>query len=223
MWILTPLFGTIFGFIFLSIFMLCKIWFPSKTLTKNHIMAKLLIEGKGIIGAMYSYYGILLCNTIVKVIFGSILDYSNFWFYLMSILLMSMLAVILFVSGVFKVPTWHTLFSFLAILAFTIYYFEFYLEYREIDKYELISIPMLMSIGVFLGTVLLILPLRILKARHVKGSDSPVDFQNLWDLSLKVEKWINIKTLSILWVLFAAETFLLLEGLSLFYWVGLIF
>ena len=187
------------------------------------MMAKLLLGGKGIIGAMYSYYGILFCNTIVKVIFGGILDYGNFWFYLMSILLLSILTGILLVSGVFKAPTWHTLFSFLTILAFTIYYFEFYLEYREIDKYELLSIPMLISIGVFLGTVLLTLPLRIMKARHVKGSESPVDFQNLWDLSLKVEKWINIKTLSILWLLFAAETFLLLEGLSLLYWVGLIF
>ncbi|MHA1765565.1 MAG: hypothetical protein ACTSVK_04820 [Promethearchaeota archaeon] len=223
MWILTPLFGMIFGFIFLSIVMVCKVWFPSKISSKNHIMEKIALGWKGIIGAIYSYYGILLLNTIIKVIFGGILSYGNFWFYLMSILLLSVLAAYLLLSGVFKAPTWHTLFSFLAILAFTIYYFEFYLEYREINKYELLSIPMFMSIGVFLGTMLLTLPIRIMKARRTEKSESSLNFKNLWDISLKVEKWINIKTLGILWILFAIETFLLLEGLSLLYWIGLIF
>ncbi|TFH27312.1 MAG: hypothetical protein E4G98_06255, partial [Promethearchaeota archaeon] len=91
--------------------MMFKIWIPSKLTAKNRMVAAILLGGKGMLGAMYSYYGILLCNTIVKVIFGRILDLSNFWFYLMGLVLMTLLAGVLLISGVFKAPTWATLFS----------------------------------------------------------------------------------------------------------------
>ncbi|MHA1522314.1 MAG: hypothetical protein ACTSRK_19245 [Promethearchaeota archaeon] len=224
MWLLTPLFGTIFGFLFLSFVMFFKIWIPSNISSKNHVVAAILLGVKGMIGAMYSYYGILLCNTIVKTIFGGILELTNYWFYLMGLVLMTLLAGILFISGVFKAPTWSTLYSFLAIFVFTLYYFEFYLEARSIDETKLITIPMLMSIGVFLASNILTLPfrLRIMKAKQKEGVEPSFDFKTLWDVSEKVEKWINIKTIGILWGLFAVETFLLLEGVSLLYWVGLL-
>ncbi|MHA1673298.1 MAG: hypothetical protein ACTSYI_06695 [Promethearchaeota archaeon] len=245
MWLLTPLFGTIFGFLFLSFVMLFKIWIPSNLSPKNRVVAAILLGGKGIVGAMFSYYGILLCNTVVKVLFGGLLELSNFWFYLMGLMLMTLLAGMLFLSGVFKAPTWATLFSFLAIFAFTIYYFEFYLEARSIDETKLITIPVLMSIGVFLVSVALTLPfrIRIMKAKQNEGNNrvnrggeanrvdrvdrvdktlSSFEFKTLWDISDKVEKWVNKKTLGILWALFAVETFLLLEGVTLLYWVGLL-
>jgi len=224
MWLLTPLFGTIFGFLFLSFVMLFKIWIPSNITSKNSVVAAILLGGKGMIGAMYSYYGILLCNSIVKTIFGGIFELTNYWFYLMGLVLMTLLAGMLFLSGVFKAPTWSTLFSFLAIFAFTLYYFEFYLETRSIDETELITIPVLMSIGVFLGSNILTLPfrIRIIKTKQKDGVEPSFDFKTLWDVSKKVEKWINIKTLGVLWALFAIETFLLLEGLTLFYWIGLL-
>lgn len=214
--------------------MLFRIWIPSNLTSENRVVAAILLGGKGMLGAMYSYYGILLCNTIVKVIFGGILELSNFWFYLMGLVLMTLLAGMLLVSGVFKAPTWSTLFSFLAIFAFTLYYFEFYLAVRSIDETELIIIPMLMSIGVFLGSFLLTIPFRIMKAKQYEGADradgtdgvdktmSYVEFKTLWDVSEKVDKFVNKKTLGILWALFAVETFLLLEGVTLLYWVGLL-
>ena len=172
---------------------------------------------------MYSFYGILLLNTIVKTLFGGLLDLSNYWFYLMGLILLTLLAAILLVSGVFKAPTWHTLISFLAILGFTIYYFEFYLEFQPgIDKFELVTIPMLLSVCVFLGTTFLTLPLRIMKAKRENGEESSFEFPTLWDISIHVDKWITKKSLGILWGLFTLEAFLLLEGSTLLYWVGLL-
>ncbi|MHA1745706.1 MAG: hypothetical protein ACTSWW_06885 [Promethearchaeota archaeon] len=205
--------------------MACKIWFPSNYSPKNRYVAHILLGWKGISGAMYSYYGILLLNTVVKTLFGGLLELSNYWFYLMGLILLTLLAGILLVSGVFKAPTWHTLFSFLAIFGFTIYYFEFFLEVQPgIDKFELVTIPMLLSIGVFLGTTLLTLPIRIMKMKNEKEKkvESSFEFHRLWDISIHVDKWITKKTLGILWVLFTLESFLLLEGYTLLYWVGLL-
>ncbi len=219
-WLLTPLFGTIFGFLFLSFVMLGKIWIPSKMSSQNRIVNTIILGGNGIIGVMSSYYGILLCTTVLKVLFGGIFTLNNFWFYLMGLILMTLLAGILLMSGVFKAPTWATIFSFLAIVVFMLSYFEFYLEFQSIDKIELVTIPMLLSIGVFLATTVLTVPFRIMKSKQKGEADIFFEFSPLWDVSLQVEKWVNIKTLGILWLFFAVETFLLLEGLTLLYWVG---
>ena len=217
------MFGTIFGFIFLTIVMVCKIWVPPKFSSTNRFLAKTLLGWKGISGAMYSYYGILLLNTVIKTLFGGLLVLSNFWFYLMSLVLLTLLAGILLLSGVFKAPTWHTLLSFLAILVFTTCYFELYLETQPgIDKFELVTIPMLLSIVVFLGTTLLTLPIRIKKVKQENSDDPSLEFPRLWDISAHLDKWITKKTIGILWILFTLESFLLLEGLTLFYWVGLL-
>jgi len=225
-WLLTPMFATIFGFLFLTIVMACKIWLPSNYSPKNRYVAHILLGWKGMSGAMYSYYGILLLNTVFKTLFGGLLVLSNYWFYLMGLILLTLLAGILLVSGVFKAPTWHTLFSFLAILGFTIYYFEVNLEVQPgIDKFELVTIPMLLSIGVFLGTTLLTLPIRFMKMKREKQENevnSSFEFRTLWDISIHVDKWVTKKTLGILWGLFTLESFLLLEGYTLLYWVGLL-
>ena len=225
LWLFTPMFSTIFGFIFLTIVMLGKIWIPSPSSPSNRFMKYLLISWKGISGAMYSYYGILLLNTVFKTLFGGLLDLSNYWFYLMGLILLMLFAGILLVSGVFNAPTWQTLFSFLAILGFTLYYFEVYLESQPgIDKFELVTIPMVLSICVFLGTFLLTLPIRIKIGKQNRGEEPAFEFElhTLWDISKYVDRWITKKTLSIMWVLFTLEAFLLLEGLSLLYWVGLL-
>ncbi len=219
-WLHTPLFGTIFGFLFLSFVMLGKIWIPSNMSSQNRIVNTIILGSNGIIGAMSSYYGILLGTTIFKVLFGGIFTLSNFWFYLMGLVLMTLLAGMLLMSGVFKAPTWATVFSFLAIVVFTLSYFEFYLEFQSIDKIELVTVPMLFSIGVFFVATLLTVPFRILKSKQKGEIELLFEFTPLWDVSLQVEKWVNIKTLGILWLFFAVETFLLLEGLTLFYWVG---
>jgi hypothetical protein len=220
------MFATIFGFLFLTIVMICKIWLPPKNSPKNRYVAHILLGWKGISGSIYSFYGILLLNTVVKTLFGGLLDLSNYWFYLMGLILLTLLAGILLVTGVFKAPTWHTILSFLAISGFTLYYFEFYLEFQPgIDKIELVTIPMLLSIGVFLGTNLLTLPIRVMKVRREKQDnevESSFEFRTLWDISIHVDKWITKKTLGILWGLFTLESFLLLEGYTLLYWVGLL-
>ena len=91
----------------------------------------------------------------------------------------------------------------------------------EFSSSGIILFP-LFSIGVFLGTTLLTLPIRIKKAKRETRVEASFEFQTLWDISVHVEKWITKKTIGILWMLFTLESFLLLNGLILLYWVGLI-
>lgn len=217
MWVLTPLFGVFFGFIFLTGVIIGYIWLGKLNYEKVWI-TYILNSLRAVLFSLFVYYAILLLDSIVKILGFGVLGYGNIWFHVTGLFLMLLLAISFLFIAVFNAPTYQTFFTFACILAFCIYFFEFHLPTSFIgEKDVLIKIPYI-AIAILVGTNILTLPFRfVLYKRH-----GTFEFKILWDISEKTKKVINFKSILVLWMFFMIESILQLEGLSILYWIGLL-
>jgi len=214
---LTPLFGIFLGTIFLTGNLIGYIWL-GKISPKTPWMEYLIKILRGVLFSVYVYYAILFLDSVVKILGFGVLGYENIWFHAVSLILMLILAVFFLFIAVFNAPTVQTLISFICIVGFCIYYFDFYLPTIFIGEKDVLIKTPFIAIGILIGTNLLTLPLRMLK--YIKKST--LDFDTLWNISEKVKKAINIKSFLVLWIFFMVESILQLEGLSILYWIGIL-
>lgn len=222
MWVQTPLFTTLFGFIFMTIIMIGFIWYGDKAKSiylKRKLKTRLV---KGLIGASFIYYSAMLFDSFVKVVFFGILGYNTIWFQAMNLILGFTLALVLIFAAVFVAPTWNRLLSFLCILIYALHLFNVTYNLEFPGEKEMYIQPMLRSVGIFILVNILTLPLRKKRYDLKLDLEDRGQFKKLWDISKPFQKIVNVKTMTVLWVLFAIEAILELEGLSILYWVGLL-
>lgn len=217
MWVLTPLFGVFFGFIFLTGVLIGYIWL-GKIKPKRTWLTYILSSFRAVLFSLFAYYAILLLDTIVKVLGFGVLGYGNIWFHATSLILTFLLAICFLFIAVFNAPTYQTFFTFLAILGFCIYFFEFHLPTFFIGEKDVLIRTPFIAIAIMIGSNIVTLPFRLI--RHKRHST--LEFKKLWDISEKIKKVINFKSVLVLWAFFMIETILQLEGLSILYWIGLL-
>ena len=215
MWALTPLFGVFFGFIFLTGILIGYLWL-GKLNPKKPWVIYLLNSLRAVLFSLFAYYAILLLDSIVKILGLGVLGYGNIWFHATGLILMFLLAICFLFIAVFNAPTYQTLFTFVCILGFCIYFFEFYLPTIFFGEKDVLIRTPYIAIAIMIGSNVVTLPLRIINYR--KHST----LEQLWDISEKVKKVINFKSILVLWGFFMVESILLLEGLSILYWIGLL-
>jgi len=216
LWVLTPLFGVIFGFIFLTGILLGYLWL-SKVEPKRIWIKYIMYSLRGVLFSLFTYYAILFLDSVIKVLGFGVLGYGNIWFHATGLILMLLLATCFLFIAVFNAPTYQTFFTFICILAFCLYFFEYHLSVFSVGERDTLFRSPYVAILILVGTNLITLPFRIIKyKRH-----STLEFKKLWDISEKTKKIINFKSVMVLWAFFAVETILQLEGLSILYWIGL--
>jgi hypothetical protein len=217
MWVLTPLFAVFFGFIFLTGLLIGYIWIKNIH-PNNKWIISLLNSLRAVLFSTFVYYAYLMLDSVIKILGFGVLGYGNIWFHATSLILMVILSVFFLFVSVFNAPTYQTLFSFACIIAFCIYFFEFYLPTIFIgEKVVLTKIPFI-AIAIMIASNVLTIPLRSVRYKQ----HDTLEFKKLWDISEKVKKVVNFKSFLILWGLFMVETILQLEGLSILYWIGLL-
>jgi hypothetical protein len=217
MWTLTPLWGVLFGFIFLTAVLIGFLWFGKIEFRKTWL--KYIYNSfRGTIYSVFVYFAYLFMDSIVKVLGFGVLGYGNIWFHATGLLLMLLLTIVFLFIAVFNSPTYQTFFTFICIIAFCVYFFEFYLPTISFGERDVLFKTPYIAIVILIGTNLITIPFRIVRYKK----HSTLEFKNLWDISEKTKKVINFKSVLILWIFFMIETILQLEGLSIFYWIGLI-
>jgi hypothetical protein len=217
MWVLTPLFGVFFGFIFLTCILIGYIWL-GKIYIKKLWLTYILNSLRAVLFSLFAYYAILLLDSVIKVIGFGVIGYGNIWFQATGLILMFLLAISFLFIAVFNAPTYQTLFTFACILVFCVYFFEFHLPTIFIGEKDVLTRTPFIAIAIMIGSNIVILPFRII---HYKRN-STLEFKKLWDISEKAKKIINFKSMLVLWAFFMIETILQLEGLSILYWIGLL-
>ncbi|MHA1112157.1 MAG: hypothetical protein ACTSRE_13700 [Promethearchaeota archaeon] len=217
MWVLTPLFGVFFGFIFLTLVLIGYLWL-SKIEAKSTWLTYLLGSLRTVLFSLFVYYAILYLDSIVKILGFGVLGYGNIWFHVTGLILMLLLAVSFLFIAVFNAPTYQTFFTFICILGFCLYFFEFYLPEFSIGERDVLFKTPYIAIAILGGSNIVTLPFRVINYKK----RSTLEFKKLWDISEKTKKIINFKSILVLWAFFAVETILQLEGLSILYWIGLL-
>ena len=217
MWVLTPLFGVFFGFLFLTGNLIGYIWL-GKIEVEKLWLTYILTCLRAVLFSVFAYYAILFLDSVIKILGFGVIGYGNIWFQATGLILMLLLAITFLFIAVFNAPTYQTLFTFACILAFCIYFFEFYLPTIFIGEKDVLIRTPFIAIAIMIGSNIISLPFRLIRyKRH-----STLEFNNLWDITEKTKKVINFKSIFVLWVFFMVETILQLEGLSILYWIGLL-
>ncbi|MBN2154655.1 MAG: hypothetical protein JW776_01245 [Candidatus Lokiarchaeota archaeon] len=121
---------------------------------------------RAVLFSIFAYYALLMLDTIVKILGLGILGYGNIWFQSAGLILMFVLGIFFLFVAVFNLPTYQTLFSFLCILVFCIYFFEFHLSTFFIGEREVLTKTPFITVAIMLGSNLLTFPLRILRYRN---------------------------------------------------------
>ena len=189
-----------------------------KSKNRETWLSYLLNSLRAALFSVFAYYSYLYLDSIVKVLGFGVLGYGNIWFHATGLILMLLLSISFLFIAVFNAPTYQTFFTFICIIGFCIYFFEFHLPIFFIGEKDVLIRTPYIAIAILIGTNILTLPFRFI---HNKRHGS-FEFEKLWDISDKIKKVINFKSILVLWVFFMIETILQLEGLSILYWIGLL-
>ena len=173
MWALTPLFGVFFGFIFLTVNLIGYLWLGK--LKPKKVWSRYLLNSlRAVLFSMFAYYAILYLDSIVKILGFGVLGYGNIWFHATGLILMFLLAVCFLFIAVFNAPTYQTFFTFICILGFCLYFFEFYLPEFSIGERDVLFKTPYIAITILIGTNFITLPLRIINYKK----RSTLEFKN---------------------------------------------
>src|SRR6056297_885191 len=211
MWLMTPLFMMFLMLIITGFSLLGVIWldkFPKVDANYKHPFWKGI---RGIIFMVFTYWAILLLDSIVKILFLGELGYGNINYHITPLIFGIIISTVIIMGCVFNAPTIKTLLAFVGISIYSIYYLEVLIEVGESGEMDAFFAPLLGNLYILLGINLVFFGYEKITGKR---------FKPLWNYSSRFKEIFDIKFYIVICLLVATEVILRCEGWSLLFWLS---
>ncbi|MHA1819669.1 MAG: hypothetical protein ACTSU2_04330 [Promethearchaeota archaeon] len=212
---MTPLYGVFLGFFITMFLMVGLIWFEKIKKPREKYNCPLILGLRGLLFSAFTYWGILMWDSVIKIAFFGGLSHGNLNFYLASLILMAVLGSLLIIGSVFTAPTLKTLIVFTFALIISIYQLDINPEIIFNQQERAILFSPIITIIEFQIIVEVLFDLLY----YLLMKKNPLKIKPLWDMSDKFKKFMSWKIYLLLYILFSLEAILKMEGFSLLFWL----